>query len=227
MDRWEPNDLHRPQPPEVRPGKSGEAPSDAILLFNGHDLSAWVDAQGNPPGWKVRDGYFEVVPGAGSIHTRRAFGNCQMHVEWWVPDPPQGDGQNRGNSGVKMMELYEIQVLDSFHNPTYADGLAGAVYAEHPPWVNASLPPGLWQTFDIIFHVPHFDPNGAEQQPATVTVLQNGLVVQDHTMITGPTGVENDNTRPPNKAHPERLPVLLQEHYCTVRFRNVWIRELP
>lgn len=219
--------MRRPQPPEVRPGKSGEAPSDAISLFSGHDLSEWADSQGNPPKWKVRDGYLEVVPGAGSIHTRRSFGDCQMHVEWWAPNPPEGDGQNRGNSGVKMMELYEVQILDSFRNPTYADGLAGAVYAEHPPSVNASLPPGQWQTFDIIFHVPHFDVSGAERRPATVTVIHNGLVVQDSAVITGPTGLENDHTRPPNVAHAERLPVLLQEHNCTVRFRNVWIRELP
>lgn len=229
---WKPNDRNRPQPAQITPTASTDqhsvdAPSDAIVLFNGHDLSQWEEARGGPPLWKVRDGYMEVVPGAGSIQTRKSFGNCQLHVEWQIPDPAQGTDQDRGNSGVKMMEHYEIQVLDSYNNPTYADGIAGAVYSEYPPLVNPSLAPGHWQSYDIIFHAPQFGTDKKLIAPATATVLYNGVVAQDHVLLTGPTGVEDDGTRPDYKAHASRLPVLLQEHNCIVRFRNLWVRELP
>jgi len=224
---WKPHDPRHPQPQWVRPARGAEPPSDAVVLFNGLDLSEWVDNRGQAPHWRIGEGYFESVPGAGSLRTRRAFGNCQVHLEWRVPEAPGGEGQARGNSGVKLMGLYEVQVLDSFRNPTYADGVAGAIYAERPPLVNPSLQPGEWQVFDIIFHAPRFGADGRQIRPATVTVLYNGLVVQDHASISGPTGLNDYGQRPPVKPHPGRLPLLLQEHASTVRFRNIWIRELP
>jgi hypothetical protein len=231
---WKPNDRSRPQPPQITPAsastgqRAGDAPSDAIVLFNGRDLSQWEEARGGPALWKVRDGYMEVVPGSGSIQTRKKFGNCQLHVEWQIPDPAHGTDQDRGNSGVKLMEHYEIQVLDSYRNPTYADGIAGAVYSEYPPLVNPSLAPGQWQNFDIVFHAPRFGADKALLAPATATVIFNGVVVQDNVALTGPTGVDDaSGSRPKYKPHAGRLPVLLQDHECVVRFRNVWVRELP
>jgi hypothetical protein len=230
--RWAQHDPARPQPAVISPELCREGapllppPSDASVLFDGHDLSQWTGRGGQPAPWLVRDGYAQVVPHSGSIRTRRGFGDCQLHLECAAPDPPTATGQDRGNSGIKLMGLYEIQVLDSYRNPTYADGIAGAVYGQHPPLVNASCPPGRWESYDIVFHAPRFDAAGALLRPATATVLYNGVLVQDHAIIAGPTSL------PPNvppgvyRPHPSRLPLLLQEHNGPVRFRNIWLREL-
>lgn len=227
--RWKPNDLDRPVPPVIEAGTAstqdmpGRPPSDAVVLFNGKDLSQWMGEDNQPAKWKVADGYIEVVPHSGIIHTRQAFGDCQLHVEFSEPVPAVGESQDRGNSGVFLMGLYEIQVLDSYNNKTYADGQASAVYAQFPPQVNASRPPGQWQTYDIVFHGPRFDKDGKVLRPARVTVLHNGVLVQDNVELSGPTG---HHVRPPYTPGPDKLPLSLQDHHNPVRFRNIWIREL-
>jgi hypothetical protein len=169
------------------------------------------------------DGYFEVVPGTGSIGTVDPFGDVQLHIEWMTPNPPRGSGQDRGNSGVFLMGRYEVQVLDSYRNDTHADGQAAALYGEFPPLVNASRPPGQWQTYDIIFRRPHFDGQGRVVRRARVTVLHNGVLVHDAIELTGPT---SDMVRRPYAAHADSLPITLQDHGHPVRFRNVWLRRL-
>jgi Domain of Unknown Function (DUF1080) len=227
---WKPNDRNRPLPPIIQPGtpstqaQPGKPPSDAIVLFNGKDLSGWVSAKGGPAKWKVGDGYFETSQGNGDIDTVQSFGDCQLHVEWAAPNPPHGEDQDRGNSGVYLMKRYEIQVLDSYNNKTYADGEAGAVYGQYPPLVNDSLPPGEWQTYDIVFHGPRFAADESVTRLATVTVFHNGVLVQDHVSLTGPTEWES---RPPYKVHPTKQPLRLQDHNHPVKFRNLWIREIP
>jgi hypothetical protein len=227
--RWKPNDPTRPLPPVIESGTAstqdapGHPPSDAIVLFDGKDLSQWVGEDGQPAKWKVADGYMEVVPHSGLIHTRQGFGDCQLHVEFAEPAPPVGEDQARGNSGVFLMGLYEVQVLDSYQSKTYADGQASAVYGQFPPQVNASRAPGQWQTYDIVFHGPRFDKDGKLFRPAQVTVLHNGVLVQDNVELSGPTG---HHQRPPYKPTPDKLPLSLQDHNNPVRFRNIWIREL-
>ena len=224
---WPVHSPERPQPPVVDPGPGSlpvPPPKDAIVLFDGTDLSKWMHANGNAASFVVRDGYFEVQRGLGNLMTRDAFGDVQLHVEWATPNPPQGrGGQDRGNSGVYLMSKYEIQVLDSYNNTTYADGMAGALYGQFPPLVNASRPPGAWQSYDIVFHGPRFDSSGKLLRPATITVLHNGVLVQDHVTLTGPTA---HYARPPYEAHPDRLPILIQDHSHPVRYRNIWLREL-
>jgi hypothetical protein len=227
--RWKPNDPDRPSPPVIEPGNAstqdapGHPPSDAVVLFDGKDLSQWLGEDGQPAKWKVTDGYIEVVAHTGYIHTRQPFGDCQLHVEFAEPVPPVGEGQERGNSGVFLMGLYEIQVLDSYQNKTYADGLASAVYGQFSPQVNASRAPGQWQTYDIIFHAPRFAKGGKLQHPARLTVLHNGVLVQDNVELSGPTA---HHERPPYKPTPDKLALSLQDHGNPVRFRNIWIREL-
>ncbi|HWN98133.1 MAG TPA: DUF1080 domain-containing protein [Blastocatellia bacterium] len=227
---WKIHDLDRPQPPVVDPGGSsgdsapGAPPSDALVLFDGKDLSKWRGGDGAAAKWKVADGYMEVVKGVGGISTKQVFGDCQLHVEWRAPVPASGEGQERGNSGVFLMGLYELQVLDSYNNKTYPDGQAAAVYGQYPPLVNASRPPGQWQTYDVIFHRPRFDPSGKVLQPARMTVLHNGVLVQDDVVLTGPTAHKE---RPSYKQHADKLPLSLQDHGDPVRYRNVWVRELP
>ena len=155
--------------------------------------------------------------------TRRGFGDVQLHIEWATPAPPAGEGQERGNSGVFLMGLYEIQVLDSHEDTTYADGQAAAMYGQVPPLANASRPPGVWQSYDIVFHRPRFAADGSVATPARVTVLHNGVLVQDNVMLSGPTAHQR---RPPYAAHPDQLPIHLQDHGSPVRYRDIWIREL-
>jgi hypothetical protein len=227
--RWKIHDLDRPVPPVITPGTAstpdapGRPPSDAVVLFDGKDLSKWAHKDGSPAKWKVENGYAEVVAKTGYIYTRDAFGDCQLHVEFAEPTPPKGESQDRGNSGVFLMGLYEIQVLDSYENKTYADGQAAAVYGQYPPQVNASRPPGQWQSYDIVFHGPRFDKDGKLLRPARVTVLHNGVLVQDNVELTGPTA---NKARPPYAPHAEKLPLALQDHGTPVHFRNIWIREL-
>jgi hypothetical protein len=220
---WTIHDLNRPQPRSVDPGGPGKAPSDAVVLFDGKDLSKWKAAKGGPAAWKVENGYFEVVKGAGSIETVDAYGDGQLHIEWMAPSPPVGESQDRGNSGV-FFGPYEVQVLDSYNAKTYPDGQAAALYGQYPPLVNATRPPGEWQTYDIIFHGARFDAEGKVTRPTRITVIHNGVVVQDNQDLTGPTA---HKARPPYQKHAEKLPLGLQDHGHPVRFRNVWFRELP
>lgn len=227
---WAIHDEKRPQPRVVDPGAPaseppGARPADALVLFEGTDLAMWrSDKDGGPARWKVENGYMEVVAGAGGIHTEQGFGDCQLHVEWATPSPAAGEGQDRGNSGVFLMGRYEVQVLDSYGNPTYPDGQAAAIYGQYPPLVNVSRPPGQWQSYDIVFLAPRFDARGGLLRPARVTVLHNGVAVQAGRELTGPTA---HKARPPYEAHPAKLPVGLQDHDHPVRYRNIWIRELP
>ena len=223
------HDRNAPQPPVVTPGEAstqdqpGKPPSDAIVLFDGKDLSGWETLKGEPAKWKVGKGYFEVVPGTGDMKTKQAFGDCQLHVEYASPNPPHGEDQDRGNSGVYLMSLYEVQVLDSYQSKTYPDGQAAAIYGQYAPLVNACRPPGQWQSYDIVFHGPRFDAAGKVTRPATFTVLHNGVLVQDHVTVLGLT----DGEHQPYKQTPTKLPLKLQDHNHPVRFRNIWIRETP
>jgi hypothetical protein len=227
--RWKIHDPARPLPAVIDPGTSstqdspGRAPSDALVLFDGKDLSQWAHKDGTAAKWKVENGYFEVVPKTGYIYTREAFGDCQLHAEFAEPAPPKGEDQDRGNSGVFLQGLYETQVLDSYQSKTYADGQAAAIYGQYPPLVNASRPPGQWQIYDIIFHGPRFDKDGKLLRPARETVFHNGVLVQDNVELSGPTA---HGERPPYKPQPEKLPLALQDHNHAVRYRNIWIREL-
>jgi hypothetical protein len=227
--KWKIHDPNRPLPPAIEPGTSstqdspGRPPSDAVVLFDGKDLSHWSHKDGSAAKWKVENGYFEVVPKTGYVYTREAFGDCQLHVEFSEPFPSKGESQDRGNSGVFLQGLYETQVLDSYQSKTYADGQAGAIYGQYPPLVNASRPPGQWQAYDIVFHGPRFDKGGKLLRPARETVFHNGVLVQDSVELTGPTA---HGARPPYEPQPEKLPLALQDHNHPVRYRNIWIREL-
>ncbi len=216
-----------PAPRRVDPGAAPAQPipppADAIVLFDGRDLSRWRDNQGGPARWKVETGYFEVTPGTGGIRTAESFGDVQLHIEWAAPAPPRGADQDRGNSGVFLMQTYEVQILDSWDNPTYPDGQAAAIYGQYPPLVNASRKPGEWQSYDIIFRRPRFAPDGRVVSPATMTVFHNGVLVQDHAVLIGPT---RHRQRPGFEPHPDRLPIGLQDHDHPVRFRNIWLRKL-
>jgi hypothetical protein len=227
---WLDHDRDRPAPTVVDPGTSstqeqpGRPPSDATVLFDGKDLSQWVAMDGSPTKWIIRDGILECVKGSGYARTLQNFGDCQLHVEWTAPVPPHGEGQGRGNSGVFFgLDRYEIQVLDSFENKTYADGSAAAVYGQYPPLVNVTRAPGQWQVYDIIYTAPRFEADGKLQSPARVTVLHNGVLVQNNVSLTGPTSWLQ---RAPYSPHPEKQPISLQDHGNPVRFRNIWVREL-
>ncbi|MBX3746671.1 MAG: DUF1080 domain-containing protein [Verrucomicrobiae bacterium] len=226
---WPQHDRTRPLPPIIDPGsastpdRAGRAPSDAVVLFDGSSLDGWVAADGSPPRWVIRDGALECVRGGGYVRSLRAFGDCQVHLEWAAPTPPRGSSQGRGNSGVFLMGQYEVQILDSHDNETYADGQAGAVYGQHPPLVNAARPAGEWQSYDIIFTRPRFDAEGRVVSPARMTVFHNGVLVQHEVALVGPTGWLQ---RQPYRPHADKLPLSLQDHGNPVRFRNIWVREL-
>ncbi len=224
------HDPYRPHPKVVRPGAlPGQPPSDAVVLFNGKGLSQWTAAKlgtaaytvsAGPARWKVGDGYFEVVPGSGDIATKRKFGDVQLHVEWMEPPGVTGTSQGRGNSGVFLMGLYEIQVLDSYHSPTYADGQAGAMYGQWPPLVNAVRKPGEWQTYDIVFEAPVFT-EGRRTKSASMTVFLNGVLLHNHKEEMGPTIYRQV---PKYKPGPSEGPIILQDHHNIVRYRNIWAR---
>ncbi|MDR3618387.1 MAG: DUF1080 domain-containing protein [Paludisphaera borealis] len=227
--RWHVHDSDRPWPEVVTPGAAGtqdqpgKAPSDAVVLFDGKDLSKWRSENGADAGWDVKDGAVVSKRGAGTLVSRDEFGDSQIHVEFATPDPPHGSDQGRGNSGVLIFGRYEIQVLDSFDNPTYADGGASAVYGQHPPLVNASRKPGQWQTYDILFTAPRFKTDGSVETPAHVTVLHNGVAVHNHATIYGPMAYRNLASY---QAHGPKGPLVLQDHGDPVRFRNIWVRPL-
>lgn len=205
-----------PEPPVVQPGDFIRPPSDAIVLFDGRDLSAFE----NGDKWLVKDGYCQVQ--GGGITSKQSFGDCQLHLEFATPAEVKGNGQGRGNSGVYLMGKYEVQVLDSYDNKTYFDGQCGAIYKQQPPIVNACRGPGQWQTYDIIFRAPRFNTDGSVAQPAAVTVLHNGILVQNHYELLGGTYFDR---APGYEAHPEKLPLHIQDHGNPMRFRNIWIRE--
>jgi hypothetical protein len=223
--KWHVHDGERPQPRVVAPGeKPGDPPVDAIVLFDGRDLSKWkMEKDGGPAAWKVENGYAEVVAKTGSMMTRDEFGpHFQLHLEFATPSPASGDSQGRGNSGCFLFGRYEIQILDGYQNPTYPDGSATAIYGYMPPMVNASRPPGQWQTYDIICEGPRFK-DGKLAKPLVVTVLHNGVVTQNHTALIGETPHRKVGEY---RAHGEKGPIKLQDHGNPMRFRNIWIREI-
>jgi hypothetical protein len=220
---WHIHDGTRPQPRVVTPADGGKPPSDAVVLFNGTSLDGWVKTDGGAPAaWKVENGYAEVVPGTGNIQTRASFGSVQLHLEFASPAVVKGEGQGRGNSGVFLQAIYEIQVLDNWQNPTYADGLVGALYGQYPPLVNSIRSPGQWNAYDILWTAPVFDGEKLVR-PAFVTVLLNGVALQVNRELMGITW---HKTVPAWKAHPARGPLMLQDHGDLVRFRNIWLREI-
>jgi len=206
-----------PEPPVITPGDGAAPPSDAIILFDGKNFDAWKGAEK----WKVdEDGGFTVK---GRIETKQGFGDCQLHVEFASPKPAKGSGQGRGNNGIGMMGArYEIQVLDSYQNPTYFEGQAASVYNQRPPMVNASRKPGEWQSYDIIWTAPRFEKDGTLAKHAFVTVLHNGVLVQNHTELQGDTPYDRT---PKYTKHADKLPIVLMYHGDPVRFRNIWVRE--
>jgi 3-keto-disaccharide hydrolase len=205
------------EPLVVTPGRGGGPPSDAIVLFDGKDLSAWEHGEN----WSVQDG--AAVVGKGTIETKQRFGDCQLHIEWSAPKPAVGQGQDRGNSGIFLMGIYEIQVLDSYQSKTYFDGQAGGIYKQTPPMVNAMCPPGQWNAYDIIWERPRFASDGSLKSPAVITALHNGILILNHFELLGNTPY---NRPPEYRAHEDKLPITLQDHGHPVRFRNIWIREI-
>ncbi|HEX2972190.1 MAG TPA: family 16 glycoside hydrolase [Tepidisphaeraceae bacterium] len=228
---WAIHDPHRPQPKLVTPGtfsqpdQPGKAPSDAVILFDGTDLSKWeADKEGSQPSkWIVKDGAMECTPGSGYIRTKEKFGDVQLHIEWAAPKKAEGSSQGRGNSGIFLLGMCEIQVLDNYNNPTYSDGFAGSFYGINPPQANVVRAPGEYQVVDIVFRRPVYK-DGKALDPGYVTVFLNGVLVQDHTMLEGPGG---HMARTKAGPMPEKGPLKLQDHGNPVRYRNIWIRPLP
>jgi hypothetical protein len=225
---WKVHDMARPRPPKVAPAPyvNEAPPSDAIVLFDGKDLSQWATpgrggAIGDPR-WKVENGYIEIVPRTGRLQTKASFGDCQLHVEWMIPKESTGSGQGIGNSGIELMTRYEIQVLESNENLTYADGGAGAIYGVWPPLVNPARPKNEWNVYDIFFEAPRFEGDKVVK-PAYVTLLFNGVLAQNHKDYLGTTIWRQVAHYTP---HPAEQPLSLQDHSQPVRFRNIWIRKL-
>jgi hypothetical protein len=205
-----------PEPAVVDPGPPGAAPADAIVLFDGHDLLQWEGGEN----WIIQDGC--AIADKSEIRTKQGFADCQLHLEFATPAIVEGEGQGRGNSGVYLMNRYELQILDSYGNTTYYDGQCGSIYKQQPPIVNACRKPGEWQTYDIIFEAPRFDAEGHVTRPAYMTVLHNGVLIQNHFELQGDTAYDKP---PAYQAHADKLPISLQYHGNPVRFRNIWVRE--
>jgi hypothetical protein len=227
--KWRVHDGTRPQPKIISPGTfssqatPGKPPSDAIVLFDGKDLSKWENAGGGEAKWKVENGEMTIAPGSGTIRTKEALGDVQLHIEWSAPNPPKGIDQGRGNSGVLFYNKYEVQVLDSYDNITYPDGQAGAMYAAYPPLVNATSKPGEWNVYDILFQPALFDGDGKVTRPTTVTVFHNGVVLHNHVELPGES---MHRQAPAYHPHPPKGQLYLQDHGNPVRYRNIWYREL-
>jgi len=214
-----------PVPPKVTPGATpGAAPSDAVILFDGKNLDAWKSANGDKPaGWNIVEGQLVVAPGTGDIQTREKFGDVQLHVEWWDPNLPADKvNQDRGNSGIFLQDVYEVQVLDNFESKTYVNGMVGSIYKQYPPLVNAALPAERWQSYDIIFAAPRFAADGSLSSPARLTVLLNGVLVQNNSILKGATTYIG---APSYRPHGD-MPLRLQDHSHLVRYRNIWLRKL-
>lgn len=221
----ESTEIWEPQPRIITPGeKPGDAPSDALVLFDGKNLDQWLGADGATPKWPVKDGAFTVAAGTKEIKTKQVFGDFQLHIEWRSPSEvnPNQTGQGRGNSGIFLQELYEVQVLDNYNNKTYANGQASSIYKQHIPLVNACKKPGEWQTYDIVYTAPRFNKEGRVTIPAYVTVIHNGVLTQNHVALWGPMQYIG---LPVYKAH-ETGAILLQDHGNPVSYRNIWIREI-
>jgi hypothetical protein len=225
--QWHVHDSDRPHPPIVKPGErfsqGAQPPSDAVVLFNGKDFSKWQSAKGDDVTWKIESDYMEVTPKSGIIRTRDEYGDFQLHLEWATPTKVEGEGQGRGNNGVNIFGRYEVQILDSYDNITYADGQAGALYGQFPPRVNASKPPGEWQTYDIIFEGGRWDESGKMLRKTAITVIHNGCVLHHRTELLGGT---THRRVVDYKPHPAKGRIELYEHGNPVRFRNIWIRPL-
>ncbi|PAX07745.1 3-keto-disaccharide hydrolase [Sphingomonas lenta] len=217
-----PEDTERwsPVPPAVE-APEGRPPSDAVVLFDGRSLAGWVGADGGPAKWTVQNGAMRVTPKTGDIASRERFGDVQLHVEWRTPTSDK-EGQARSNSGVFLMGLYEVQVLDSYRAKTYVNGQAASLYKQHAPLVNASRPPGSWQSYDIVFRAPRFDGDRLVR-PARVTVFHNGVLVQHDAELAGPTVYIG---KPEYKPHAAALPITLQDHGDLIEYRNIWARRL-
>lgn len=211
-----------PEPRTVRPGDAATAPSDAYILFDGTNADQWEHLNGKPVGWEVKNGTMTVAKSTGDIQTKKHFGDCQLHLEWRSPSVVESEGQGRGNSGVFLQGRYEVQILDSYQNRTYSNGQAGAIYKQHIPLVNPLRPVGEWNTYDIIYQAPRFNADGIKVASAYITVLINGVLVQNHVEIKGTTEYIG---LPKNPAH-GKGPIQLQDHGNPVSFRNIWIREL-
>jgi hypothetical protein len=221
----EATEFWEPVPRKVTAGNQNHLPpSDAIVLFDGKNLNQFESVKGGKSAeWTVENGYFMVKPGTGDIRTKESFGDVQLHIEWASPKVVKGEGQGRGNSGVFLMSNYEVQILDSYESRTYSNGQAASLYKQFPPLVNATRGPGEWNTYDIIFIAPRFNADGMMVSPAKVTVFHNGVLVQNHVELRGPTeyiGIPN------YKAHSDALPIILQDHGDLVSFRNIWLRKL-
>ena len=227
--QWDPKstEWHYPVPPKVAPGRvPGAPPSDAIILFYGKDLSRWESASrdnaGGPVEWTVRNGELIVLPGKGTIRTKEFFGDCQLHIEFKSPAPEKYNGQDRGNSGIMLQSRYEIQVLDGDNNPTYVNGMVGSVYKQKAPEFNAYTKNGEWQVYDIYWKAPRFTTGGELESPAIVTVVLNGILVQNNYVLKGSTPY----TGLPSWTPHGRMPLTLQDHGTEVAYRNIWIRHL-
>ena len=216
-------EVWEPEPVVVRPGAGGEAPADAIVLLGSGATDEWRHADGGEVEWLLEGGVLTVAAGTGNIETVRPFGDVQLHLEWRAPARIEGEGQGRGNSGLFLQKRYEVQILDSYDNRTYSNGQAASIYKQHIPLVNAMKPPGEWQTYDIIFTAPRFAPNGTLESPAYVTVLHNGVLVQNHVELRGKTVYMG---QPAYAEHPPKQPLMLQDHGNPVSFRNIWVRPL-
>jgi hypothetical protein len=225
--KWHVHDPARPAPKVVTPGATAaSAPADAVVLFDGRSLDAW---QAQRKLWPVKDGILTVPSraesgGENALFTRQSFGDVQLHLEFRSPNPPQRTSQNRGNSGIWFMQRYELQILDGYQNPTYADGTVGAVYGWKPPLANAARKPGEWQTYDVVFERPRFAADGSLQRPAYITAILNGVLVQNHQPMLGVTNWRHVSEY---KAHGDEMPLQLQDHDSPVSFRNIWVRPLP
>ncbi|MDZ4849293.1 MAG: family 16 glycoside hydrolase [Pirellulaceae bacterium] len=223
---WRIHDLKRRRPNAIAPGViDSMPPADARVLFDGTNLDEWYQLGGEEElyeaQWKIQDGYFEIVPRTGSILTLDSFESCQLHIEWFIPEGTQGAGQGRGNSGIKLMERYEVQILDSYKSRTYADGQAASIYGQYPPLVNATRPQGEWQTYEIVFEAPRYE-EGKMVRPPYITLFHNGVLVHNHRELAGPTGLRGS----PKDFVPPAAPIMLQDHGNRIRFRNIWIRDL-